>query len=149
MASIIIHAEGVQTSHSAKAIPSGAPMKPAAWDLARGKTGVSVIPWWVTFRKQTLVISRECRSGDVEHRVFSHRIRVRKIQTDLDQAAPRGAARDSIPMVQGFERLSTNADKLLDGPPADHAHQVMFPQREPYVKTGSRLWEAPLLRSTR
>jgi hypothetical protein len=31
-------------------------------DLAQGKTGLFVIPPWVTLREQTLVISRECRS---------------------------------------------------------------------------------------
>ena len=30
--------------------------------MAQSKTGVSVIPLWVTLGKQTLVISRECRS---------------------------------------------------------------------------------------
>jgi integrase len=59
--SIIIHAEGVQASHSVKATGNGGPRKTPAWDLARGKTGISVDLPWVTFREQTLVISGECR----------------------------------------------------------------------------------------
>jgi hypothetical protein len=41
-------------------------MKPPAWGLAQGKTAAFVIPAWVTLREQTLVISRERRSGIIK-----------------------------------------------------------------------------------
>jgi hypothetical protein len=59
--SIIIHAEGVQISHSTEAVHSGEPMKTSPRGLAQGKTAVFVIPRWIILREQTLVISRECR----------------------------------------------------------------------------------------
>ena len=59
--SIIIHAGGMQISHSTKVVHGGEPTKASAWGLAQGKTAIFVIPPWVILREQTLVISRERR----------------------------------------------------------------------------------------
>jgi len=41
--SIIIHAGGVQISHSTKVVHGGEPTKASAWGLAQGKTAIFVI----------------------------------------------------------------------------------------------------------